>query len=268
MNGQPTTTAGIDVGNQAVKAVILKGAEILSWAVIRKGVNGEKAIIEAMGAALARAGVNEADIASTIATGAGRRLASQAQRTYTDIHCAGRGATWLYPGATTVVDMGAEECRILKCNSQGKVVDFFKNDKCAAGVGMFIETMARVVGVTLEEAGVLSLKSQKNLDLSTSCVIFAESEVVSLVNRGESVADVLRAVHTAAAAKTASLLRRLWAGGDIVLIGGVARNGGYVERLKQQVKARLLIPENPEIVTALGAALLAQDGKAASCRAQ
>ncbi len=249
---------GIDVGNITTKAVIIDDGRILSWVVLNTRGDINKLAELAVSKAADEAGLNRDSIQRIISTGAGRKEVRFADTDFTEITCDAQGANRLFPSIDTIIDIGAEECRVLTTDGKGHVVDFFINDKCAAGVGMFIEVMAKALGVPLEEAGPLSLKSSKQLPLSTSCVVFAESEIISLINSGENKADVLQAIHMAAAMKTYALLIRLKKASEIALLGGVALNTGFINCLGEVLDADLRIPENPRIVGALGAALLAQ----------
>jgi predicted CoA-substrate-specific enzyme activase len=254
-------TAGVDVGNETIKAVILNERRIASWTLLNTRGDIHRVAETALRQAADHAALPREGIQHIVATGAGWKEVKVADSNFTEITCSARGAFELFPLARTVIDVGAEECRVLRTDGKGKVIDFFVNDKCAAGIGMFIETMAKALSVSLEEAGPLSLTSSKVLPLSTSCVVFAESEVISLINGGESKADVLRAVHVAAAMKAFSLLRRVGITDTIVVIGGVALNVGFIDSLRKMLDVEVQIPQNPRIVAALGAALLAGQGK-------
>jgi benzoyl-CoA reductase subunit D len=157
----------------------------------------------------------------------------------------------------TVIDVGAEESRAIKINGAGKVVDFAVNEKCAAGTGAFTEAMARALEVPLAELGPLSRQSARALVMNAQCVVFAESELVTMVHSQVPKADMARAVHDAIADRIASLVRRVGLEKEIMLIGGVARNEGLVESLERELETVLILPEIPEIVSASGAALLA-----------
>jgi benzoyl-CoA reductase subunit D len=154
-----------------------------------------------------------------------------------------------------VIDVGAENSLIVKCNERGKATDFAEGDKCAAGSGTFIETMARALEVGLEEMGPLSLKADDRIVLNSQCTVFAESEVVSLIHQKASKANVARAIHDSIANRIASLARRVRIQKDVVLIGGVALNAGFVDSLRSTLGVDLMVPKDPEFVGALGAAL-------------
>ncbi|MDP2644781.1 MAG: acyl-CoA dehydratase activase [Desulfobacterales bacterium] len=251
-------TAGVDVGNNTVKAVIARDKKILSWAIMKTVGDMNRLAAQVVQTAAQRAGLKFGDIAKSVSTGAGREEVKFVADCFSSTLCSAVGSSVIFPLVETGIDVGAEECRAFRGSGRGDVIDFFMNDKCAAGVGMFIEMMARVLEVPIEEAGALSLESSKELALSTSCVVFAESEVISLINQGESRADLLQAIHTVAAMKASGLLRKVGAVRQVVVMGGVALNSGFIDRLKCFMKLDVLIPENPQIVGAFGAALLAQ----------
>jgi benzoyl-CoA reductase subunit D len=250
-------TAGIDMGAKAIKVIILKDGEILSKSMVLSGREKEKLAQQAFDEALKKAGLSRGDIARIMATGAGRKRVSFADDDVTEVGADARGATWFFPSARTVIAVGAEEGRGIKCDEQGKVVDFAINEKCAAGAGSFTEAMSRALELKLEEMAELSLHSQGAAAINAQCAVFAESEVVSLVHSKTPKADIARAVHDAIASRITSMVRTVGVGKDIALIGGLARNVGFVDSLKRGLESDLLIPEDPEFVGALGAALVA-----------
>jgi len=252
-------TAGIDMGNQTIKVVILNNYQIVSHSIVIAGIDAKGAAERAMEEALCRASLNQTQVGSVIATGAGREEAPFAQDCITEVSCDARGVIHLFPSAKTVVDIGAEESRAMRIDSTGKVLDFAKNDKCAAGVGTFVEAMAKALELRVEQMGEVSLCSDKEVPMNVTCVVFAESEVISLIHGGVKKADIARAIHDAIASRTTSMTRKLKVEKDVVLIGGVAKNIGVVKSLEKQLGLTILIPEEPQIVGALGAALFAED---------
>ncbi len=165
----------------------------------------------------------------------------------------------MLPGVKTVIDVGAEEGRAIKCDGNGKVIDFVVNEKCAAGAGAFTEAMARALEVKVEDMGPLSLESKSAIPMNAQCAVFAESEVVTLIHAKTSKEDIAKAIHDAIADRIGSMTRRLSIEQEIALIGGCARNIGFVEALKKNLNSDIKMPEDPEFVGALGAALIAQD---------
>jgi benzoyl-CoA reductase subunit D len=251
-------TAGIDMGAKTVKVVVLVDGEVLGRAIRVAGFDPIEAAREVMEAALGEAGVARADLDAVVATGAGRDDAPDrdSTMTMTEVGCAARGAVHLFPNARLVVDAGAEEGRAIRCDERGKVVDFAINEKCAAGTGAFTEAMARALEVPLEELGALALRSTRAIPMNAQCVVFAESEVVSMIHNNVPKPDIARSVHDAIASRMAALVRRVGFDPEVVLVGGLALNTGFVDSLRRGLDLeKLSIPEHPEYTCALGAAL-------------
>ncbi len=253
-------TAGIDIGAKFIKAVVLKDGQILSRGIGSSGREKEKYAKQVFDQALQEAGLSRSDIEYTIATGAGREMVHFASDDVTVVVADAKGAAWLFQSARTVVDVGAEEGRGIRCGPRGKVVDFALNEKCAAGAGTFTETMARTLELKLEDMGKLSLASQRTIPMNAQCVVFAESEVVSLLHAKTAKEDIARAIHDAIASRISSLARTVGLEKDVILIGGLARNIGFVDSLSRSLGLELLVPEEPEFIGALGAALIAASG--------
>jgi len=251
-------SAGVDLGAETVKMVVLRDGQVLGSSVVRAGLDRRASAEEALEIVLKQSGLSRGDIKHITATGIGRKEAGFAQDSVTEIAADARGAAYLFPSVKTVIDVGAEEARGIRVDGTGKVVDFAKNEKCAAGVGSFVESMARALELKLEDMGPISLKSQKEIPMNVTCVVFAESEVVSLIHARTPKEDIARAIHEAIATRTTSMVRRVGIEKEVVLIGGVARNPGVVERLRKHLGVDILLPENPQTVGALGAALIAR----------
>lgn len=252
-------TAGLDIGAETVKVVILRGRQILSHSVVLTGIDTKQSTEQALAEALHKAGIASDDIKHVTATGSGRKHAPFAYDQVTEIIADAKGTTWLFPTVRTVIDVGAEESRGIKCDVEGMVLDFARNEKCAAGAGAFVEAMAKALELKVEEMGELSLLSQKEIPMNATCVVFAESEVVSLIHTGVDKVDIARAVHDAIATRITSMVRRIGIENDVAFIGGVARNVGIVALVGKHMGIEPLIPENPQIVGALGAALIARE---------
>jgi len=243
------------MGSKNVKVVILKDGQILSKGLIPSGFDQKTAAEKIFNEVLKKAGLSYSDIDYVVATGAGKDIAPNANSEISVMGADALGGAFLYPSARTIIDVGAEVARAVRCDEKGKMIDFVVNEKCAAGAGTFIEAMARTLEVKLEEIGPLSLKAEKTVSMSAQCTIFAESEVVSLIHEKISKADIARAIHDAIANRIASMARRLGIQRDVVLVGGVAKNVGFVTSLQRTLGIDLLLPEEPEFVGALGAAL-------------
>jgi benzoyl-CoA reductase subunit D len=249
--------AGIDAGAKTVKAVIVQDGKILGKGIILAGIDTKGAAEKAYDSALAEAGLSRARVENVVATGAGRKEVTFAKDSVTEVGADAKGAVSLFPSARTVIDVGAEEGRAVKADETGRVMDFAINEKCAAGAGSFTEAMARALEVKVEELGELSLKSTRPVPMNAQCAVFAESEVVTLVHSKIPKPDIARAVHDAIADRITSMVRRVGIQKEIVLIGGVARNVGFVKSLEEDLEGKVLIPDAPEFVGAYGAALIA-----------
>ena len=253
--------AGIDVGTQRTKVVIVKDGqpEILCQGMAKSGFDLEKAAEEAFNQALADTDLSREDISYIVATGAGVESVPFATDTVSMQGAGARGAHFLLPSVRTVIDIGAEMGRAARCDETGRMVDFVINERCAAGAGAFIEAMSRALEVDLEQMGPLSLEADRSPPMNAQCTIFAESEVVTLIHEGESKKNIIRALHDAIAERNISMVRRLGIEKDVALIGGLAKNVGFVDAMKSGLEMDILVPEDPLIVGALGAALIASE---------
>jgi benzoyl-CoA reductase subunit D len=252
-------TAGIDCGAKNIRALILKDGELVGKALEPAGMDTGAAANQAYDTALKEAGLSRDQVDKVIATGSGKNEVSFKDGIVTEVGASARGAVHLYPDARTVIDVGAEEGRAIKVDAAGKVQDFAINEKCAAGAGAFTEAMARALDVKLEELGPLSLKSTKAIPMNAQCAVFAESEVVSLVHAKTPKPDMARAIHDAIADRITSMVRRVGVEEKIALIGGVAKNIGFVKSLEEDLNTKVLIPDVPQFVGAMGAAIVATD---------
>jgi benzoyl-CoA reductase subunit D len=250
-------TAGIDLGTQTVKAVILKDGEVVSRGKAFSGFDPAEAAEKAFGEALKEAKLSVSNVNHITATGSGMDLASNSNSTISMMGADAQAGVYLFPKARTIIDVGAEEARAVKCDDKGIMMDFVVNERCAAGAGAFIEAMARALEVKLEDMGPLSLKAERASSINASCVIFGESDVVTLIHRQESKPEIARAIFDAMADRISSMVYRLGVNPDVVLLGGVARDVGFVASLKRKLGVDVLIPEYPEYAGALGAALVA-----------
>jgi benzoyl-CoA reductase subunit D len=250
-------TAGIDLGTQSVKAVILKDGAIISHGQAFSGFDPAKAAEQAVDEALKKAKLSLSDLNHITATGSGMDMAPQSNSTISIMGADAKAGVYLFPNARTIIDIGAEEAIAVKCDDKGIMVDFIVNERCAAGAGTFIEAMARALEVKMEDMGPLSLKAERASPINASCVIFGESDVVTLIHRQESKPEIARAVFDAMADRISSMVYRLGVNPDVVLVGGVANDVGFVASLKRKLGIDIFIPENPEFAGAVGAALTA-----------
>ena len=250
-------TIGIDLGTQSVKAVLLKDGKILSRNKAFSGFDPTKAAEQVVGEALKKAKVSLEEVNHVTATGSGMEMAPYAKSTVSMMSADAKAGVHLFPKARTIIDVGAEEARAVKCDAKGLMMDFVVNERCAAGAGAFIEAMARALEVKLEEMGPLSLKAERASPINATCVIFGESDVVSLIHRQESKPEIARAIFDAMADRVSSMVYRLGVNPDVVLVGGVAKDVGFVQSLKRKLGVNILIPDHSEFAGALGAALVA-----------
>ena len=251
-------TAGIDCGAKNTKTVILKDGEIIGKGSVLTGFDQEKAVADSLAQAVGGAGISREDIEKIGGTGGGRNSIKLADVLVNDTKAMGKGAHYFFSNARTVADVGAEEGRAAKLDEKGNPVDFAINEKCAAGAGAFIETMGRALETPLEEMGPLALKSDKEIPMNAQCVIFAESEVVGLIHAKTEKQDISKAIHDAMASRIISIIRRIGVNEDVVMLGGVAYNPGFVEAMRRELNLeKLYIPENPEYGQAVGAAVVA-----------
>lgn len=255
--------AGIDIGSAFSKAVVMAKSKIISYHVIPSGGNYKLAAEEVVGKALTKANLSFEDIDYTIATGYGASNVSFSDQVVTDISCQGRGIFYLFPSARTGIDIGGQFTKVFKVDERGRVTAFLLSEKCAAGSGRFLQVVARVLHIDLEDIGELSLKSQSRVDFNTGCAVFAESEAISRIAEGTSKEDILAGLHRTLAAKIQTMVQRMGIEPDCALVGGGAKDIGLVRSIEERLGRSLLVPEEPQIVAALGAALLAEE-KAAS----
>lgn len=249
----------MDLGAKTIKVVLLDNGQVLARIKKLSGFEQEITASEAMKEALSQSGVSPGDVNRIVATGAGRKIAPFAHDMVTEVGAAARGAKARFPSARTVIDVGAEEGRAILITPEGRVKDFAVNEKCAAGAGTFTEAMSRALEVSLEEIGALSLRSDKAVPMNAQCAVFAESEVVSLLHARTPKADIARAVHDAIASRIVSMARRISIVPEIVLIGGMAFNVGFVAALKRTLEMDIILPDYPDFVPAEGAAWVAYD---------
>lgn len=250
-------TAGIDMGAKTVKVAIMKDGRVAAKAMGLAGLDAKGTVREIFGEALRKAGLKEDQVEKMVVTGAGRKECPFKAGDLTEVGAAAKGAVFVHPACRTVVDVGAEEGRAVRCDGDGKVIDFAINEKCAAGAGAFTEAMARALEVPVTELGALSRKSKNAVAMNAQCAVFAESEVVTLVHQQTPKEDMARAVHDAIASRIISMVRKVGFEKDVVLAGGVARNVGFVDSMNRGLEMEVVVPEDPEFIGAIGAAVAA-----------
>jgi benzoyl-CoA reductase subunit D len=251
-------SAGIDCGAKFTKAVILRDGKIIGKDKVLTGFDRERAVEDCLKKAVRAAGISRPDIQRIGGTGAGKKSIALADEEVNDIIAMSKAAAYFFPTARTVVDVGAEEGRAARIDENGNPIDSVVNERCAAGAGTFVEAMARALEVTIEEMGLLSLQSGSKIPINAQCVIFAESEVVGLLHAKTKKSDISRAIHDAMAGHIASMIRRIGVNPDLVVLGGVAGNPGFMAALRRELKIdSILVPDEPEYGAAVGAAVVA-----------
>jgi benzoyl-CoA reductase subunit D len=250
--------AGMDLGTQRVKVIILKDSVVAARAWAFSGFDPTKAAEQAIEEALKQAKIQFSEVNHFAATGSAADMAPYNFSKVSMMSADAKAGVFLVPKARTIIDVGAEEARAVKCDDKGVMVDFVVNERCAAGAGAFIEAMARALEVKTEDLGQLALKAERASPINASCVIFGESDVVSLIHRQESKPEIARAVYDAMADRVSSMIHRLGINPEVVIVGGVAKDPGFIASLNRKMGLTVTVPENPEYVGALGTALIAE----------
>lgn len=248
---------GIDIGSASSKAVILEdGRKIVADAVVQSGTgtSGPSRVTETI---FKLSGLNQSDIARTVATGYGRFTFDGADRQVSEISAHAKGVHYIFPGARTILDIGGQDVKAIAVNEKGSVDDFFMNDKCAAGTGRFIEVMAGILELNVNEMAAWDEKSRHPVSVSSTCTVFAESEVISLLSQKKAKEDIIRGVHESVVGRSMGLLMRTPMAEDFLMTGGVAKNAGVVNALKRELNKPVYVAEKPQITGAIGAALYA-----------
>jgi benzoyl-CoA reductase subunit D len=246
--------AGIDVGGKNIHIVIKKDSQILGKVTSPSGIKKAEAVEQLYNEVLKKTGLTCKDVERVVATGSAAKRVAFANGFIPDMTADARGVNKLIPSARTVIDVGAEEGRAIKVGVDGKVLDFAINDKCAAGTGTFVEAMSRALEVSVDEMSKISLQSTQTLSINAQCAVFGESEVVSLIHQKTPKPDIARAVMNAIAGRVTSVARIVGLDKDVVMVGGMARNAGFLDSLKKNMEMDVLVPEDPDYIGALGAA--------------
>ncbi len=252
--------AGVDVGSTQTKAIVINEAErIVGRALIDTGSNvtvaAEKAFLEAV----ADAHISELAVEYVVGTGYGRYRVTFGNTQITEISCHGRGAVHMFPDTRTVVDMGGQDTKAIRVSPGGEIVDFCMNDKCAAGTGRFLGAAATALDIPLDQLGQTALRAERPVRISTTCTVFAESEVLSWLGKGKKIEDILWGVHQSIASRSIGLLRRVGIESQVTFTGGVAKNVGMIRALELGLGMPLNVSNDSHFMGALGAALFALD---------
>ncbi|MDR1604278.1 MAG: benzoyl-CoA reductase, bzd-type, subunit Q [Gracilibacteraceae bacterium] len=255
-------SAGVDIGSTSTQAVIMTDGRLYAYASIRTGANSPDSAVAALRYALEATDLRPEDIACTVGTGYGRVNVPFADKTITEITCHARGANYIYgPTVRTILDMGGQDCKTIRCDEKGNVLSFMMNDKCAAGTGRGMEVIANLLSVHVEDIGAMSFQIDEEPGaVSSICVIFAKTEATNLIRQGWTVEKVLAAYCRAMAQRVVRLLERNGIEPDFAITGGIAKNIGVVRRIEDMIGAKVLPAQyDTQIAGAVGGALLARD---------
>lgn len=254
-------TAGVDLGSTYVKVLVLKDGERVGYDIAPTGHDHDLTSHQVLRNALDMAGLRQEDIDHIVSTGYGRRVTSLAHETISEISANARGVQWLggERGVRTIIDIGGQDTKVIALDDDLQIKKFAMNDKCAAGTGRFLEVLARVLEVPLDDMGALSLTSTDPVDITTTCLVFAKSEVATLMFEGHSKEDIIAGIHKAVARRLVGMAKRVGVRKEIFFDGGPARNIGMVRAMERELGMEMYVPEMPQIVTATGAALLAAE---------
>jgi (R)-2-hydroxyacyl-CoA dehydratese activating ATPase len=250
-------TAGIDIGSITAKAAVMRDGVLLGTRVIFTGYNSEAAGRRVFEELLGELGVTPTAIGGIVATGYGRKSVTFADKALTEIMCHAAGAHYLDPSVRSLIDIGGQDSKAVVMDEKGRVKNFTMNDKCAAGTGRFLEVMARALEADLDEFGSLSLRAERPSQISSLCTVFAESEVISLIAKGESRENIIAGIHTAIASRVSAMASRVGLTAPVMMTGGVARNAGVVRALEAAIGMPVVVSPHAQVNGAIGAACLA-----------
>lgn len=252
--------AGIDIGSTMTKVVIMdEQGETLAAFIGPTGPEHRHLALETLDQAVKDADLTFDDLDFIVSTGYGRINCPFADKQVTEITCHARGIHYLFPKANIVIDIGGQDSKGIKLDQDGKVANFVMNDKCAAGTGRFLEVIAETLGIQLADMGAVSLKADGYVQISNTCTVFAEHEVTSRLAEGVAIPEIVAGLHEAIAGRVVNMVRQLGISPDVVVTGGGAKNIGLVKALEHKVGFEVLVPPEPLLTGALGAALVGQD---------
>ena len=250
-----TLVAGVDIGSTTAKSVLLEDGTIVGKSLAPVGVELVRDAERALEKALVDAGRSRGEVGYVTGTGYGRFKVTFGQLTVTEIGCHARGAHHLFPGTRLVVDIGGQDTKAIRVGEKGEVIDFAMNDKCAAGTGRFLDVCAGALGFDVGEIGPISLQARHPVKVTSTCTVFAESEVTSLVTRGKEPKDVLAGLHASIASRSYSLMQRVGISPEVTFTGGVSRNEGMVRALEKRLGLPVNVSALSQYMGAVGAAL-------------
>jgi len=253
-------TCGIDIGSLSSKAAIMDDGKIVSWILDRTGPDSIETSNKVMEATLSKANLKMSDIAYIVSTGYGRVVVPFANKSITEISCHAKGANYFFPRTRTILDMGGQDCKAIRCDETGKVKAFIMNDKCAAGAGRYMEVVADLINEPLEEIGSKSLKIiEKVQPITSNCAVFAKSEIMTLLRSGVYKNDIMAGVCDALAIRVVELLQKVEVEKELSITGGIGKNIGVVQRVEEKIGMKAEICFEPQIVGAIGAAIFARE---------
>lgn len=251
--------AGVDMGSLTTKAVLMEDSEIISSSLVFTGYKSGEAGRNVLMEALYKIGKDISDVSRLVTTGYGRARMEEADRSFTEIICHARGANSLHKGVRTVIDIGGQDSKAISLDESGNVISFNMNEKCAAGTGRFLEVMARALETDLDAFGPISISAEKSVGISSTCTVFAESEVISHIAKGVPREEIVSGLHDAIAARTISMAARVGFKPIIMMTGGVAHNIGVVKALEKRLEMSVVVDKNAQFAGCIGAAILASE---------
>lgn len=255
-----TLYLGIDIGSLSTDGVVINdNRSILSQVIVDTGHDGVSASEKVLSALCDNLSVTREDFSYIVSTGYGRQRAPYSNEEVTEITCHAKGAYFFFPKTRVVIDIGGQDSKVIKLNGNGRVVDFVMNDKCAAGTGRFLQNMAHALNLDIETFSKIGFEAKESVHVSSMCTVFAESEIVSLIHQGVPRDKIIRGLHNSIAGRIAGMVERVGLEREVTMSGGVAKNPGMVRALEERLKVKINIPEEPQIVGALGAALIAHE---------
>lgn len=253
--------AGFDVGSLTTKAVILENKKIVGSAIIKSGPKPVESAARVMEKLLDGTVFTQTDITKIVGTGYGREKIPFIDKAVSEISCHGKGAQWLLPSARTIIDIGGQDCKVIKLDKDGNLIKFITNDKCASGTGRFLDVMAKVMNIEASDLGKLSAKATEPITFASMCTVWAQADVIKHINLRKPAEDICAGINTAMANRVAMLTNAIKIENDICMTGGVAKNSGVVKALSKLLGCRIkqIKKADPQLMGAIGAALFAQE---------
>ncbi|ETR73155.1 MAG: CoA-substrate-specific enzyme activase [Candidatus Magnetoglobus multicellularis str. Araruama] len=253
--------AGIDVGSLSTKAVIIKSNKIIGFAIIKSGPKPVESANKVMEQLLNQTGIVQSDIKRAVGTGYGREKITFIDNAISEISCHAKGAQFFVSSARTIIDIGGQDCKVIKLDQDGNIIKFITNDKCASGTGRFLDVMAQVMNIDVSELGKLSQKSTKPISFASICTVWAQADVIKHINSRRPAEDICAGINAAMANRVSMMTNAIKVEKDICMTGGVAKNQGVVKALSSILgcKIKRIKKADPQLIGAIGAALFAQE---------